>query len=217
MRTPLSFFAFAAAAVIGWWIWLGAPVAMPPLPLAPGEKLYCVSYAPFRPGQNPLEGAPKVEPWQIEEDLTRLSAITDCVRTYSTEFGLDQVAAIAARHGLKVMQGLWLSSEPEKNQAEIRRVIDIVKQYPQTIRAVVVGNEVLLRGEMSAVDLANTMRKIKSETKAAVTYADVWEFWLRNRDVASAADFVTIHILPYWEDFPITAARAAAHVESIRQ
>ena len=50
-----------------------------------------------------------------------------------------------------------------------------------------------------------------------VTYADVWEFWLRNRDVAAAVDFVTIHILPYWEDFPILARNAAAHVESIRR
>jgi len=45
----------------------------------------------------------------------------------------------------------------------------------------------------------------------------VWEFWLRNRDVAAAVDFVTIHILPYWEDFPIPARAAAAHVESIRR
>jgi len=50
-----------------------------------------------------------------------------------------------------------------------------------------------------------------------VTYADVWEFWLRNRDVAAAADFITIHILPYWEDFPIPAHTAAAHVEAIRR
>jgi hypothetical protein len=49
-----------------------------------------------------------------------------------------------------------------------------------------------------------------------VTYADVWEFWLRNRDVAAVADFITIHILPYWEDFPIPARNAAAHVASIR-
>jgi glucan 1,3-beta-glucosidase len=49
-----------------------------------------------------------------------------------------------------------------------------------------------------------------------VTYADVWEFWLRYREVASAVDFITIHILPYWEDFPIPAREAAAHVAAIR-
>ncbi len=30
-------------------------------------------------------------------------------------------------------------------------------------------------------------------------------------------DFVTIHILPYWEDFPIRARYAAGHVDSIRK
>jgi glucan 1,3-beta-glucosidase len=50
-----------------------------------------------------------------------------------------------------------------------------------------------------------------------VTYADVWEFWLRYRDIAAAVDFITIHILPYWEDFPIPVKDAAAHVESIRK
>jgi glucan 1,3-beta-glucosidase len=50
-----------------------------------------------------------------------------------------------------------------------------------------------------------------------VTYADVWEFWLRNRDLGAAVDFVTIHILPYWEDFPLAASLAAAHVDAIRK
>ena len=58
---------------------------------------------------------------------------------------------------------------------------------------------------------------MKGRVGVPVTYADVWEFWLRNRDLASAVDFVTIHILPYWEDFPIPARAAAAHVESIRE
>ena len=50
-----------------------------------------------------------------------------------------------------------------------------------------------------------------------VTYADVWEFWLRYREIAAAVDFITIHILPYWEDFPIPAQDAAAHVDAIRK
>jgi hypothetical protein len=45
----------------------------------------------------------------------------------------------------------------------------------------------------------------------------VWEFWLRNREVYDAVDFVTIHILPYWEDFPVRAKYAAAHVDAIRK
>jgi glucan 1,3-beta-glucosidase len=81
---------------------------------------------------------------------------------------------------------------------------------------VVVGNEVLLRGEMAAPELAQVIRDVKARVPMPVTYADVWEFWLRHRDVAAAVDFITIHILPYWEDFPIPARDAVSHVAVIR-
>ena len=217
MRLGLAGLAVTAAVIAAVWAWLGQAVPMPHSPLQAGEKLYCLSYAPFRGSQTPLEPGTMISAAQIEDDLARLSKITDCVRTYSVDFGLDQIAGIAARHGLKVLQGLWLSSHADRNRYQIETAVKLANEYPDTIRAVVVGNEVLLRGEMSATQLAATIREVKARVKVPVTYADVWEFWLRNRDIASAADFITIHILPYWEDFPVPAAQAAAHVDSIRR
>jgi glucan 1,3-beta-glucosidase len=217
MRLGLACLALSVAVIGGVWAWLGSPVPMPQSPLLAGQKLYCLSYAPFRGGQTPLDLATHISAAQIEDDLSRLAKITDCVRTYSVDFGLDQIAGIAARHGLKVMQGLWLSSHADRNREQIETAVALANRYPGTIRALVVGNEVLLRGEMSAEDLAATLRAVKARVTVPVTYADVWEFWLQNRDVAGAADFITIHILPYWEDFPIPARNAAAHVESIRR
>jgi exo-beta-1,3-glucanase (GH17 family) len=202
--------------IAGIWAWLGTPLPMPQSPLVAGEKLYCLSYAPFRGRQTPLDPATQISAVQIEDDLSQLARLTDCVRTYSTDYGLDQIVGVAARHGLKVLQGLWLSSNPEKNREQIETAVTLANRYPDTIRAVVVGNEVLLRGDMSATDLVGTIRSVKARVPVPVTYADVWEFWLRNRDVAAAADFITIHILPYWEDFPIPARDAASHVASIR-
>jgi len=217
MRLGLACLALSVAVIAGAWAWLGAPAPMPQSPLLAGDKLYCLSYAPFRGGQTPLDLATHISAAQIEDDLSRLAKITDCVRTYSVDFGLDQIAGIAARHGLKVMQGLWLSSHADRNREQIETAVALANRYPGTIRAVVVGNEVLLRGEMSAEDLAATISAVKARVAVPVTYADVWEFWLRNRDVAGAVDFITIHVLPYWEDFPIPARNAAAHVDSIRR
>jgi glucan 1,3-beta-glucosidase len=217
MRLPLALFAVLAAVIFAAWWWLGMPVQMPPSPLGPGEKLNCVSYAPFRPGQSPFDPATRIEPWQIDEDLGLLAGVTQCVRTYSADFGLDQVPEIARRHGLKVIQGLWLSGEAEKNRFQVQTTIELAKRHPDVITAVVVGNEVLLRGEMAAADLLNVIRTVKSQVPVRVTYADVWEFWLRNPALLEAVDFVTIHILPYWEDFPIPAREAGAHIDSIRQ
>jgi hypothetical protein len=99
---------------------------------------------------------------------------------------------------------------------QISTGIRLAREYPETITALVVGNEVLLRGEMTASDLAATIRSIKAQVAVPVTYADVWESWLRNREIYDAVDFVTIHILPFWEDFPVQAERAAAHADAIR-
>ncbi len=63
---------------------------------------------------------PRCSRQQIDEDLALLSKYTDCVRTYSIEDGLDQVPEIAQRHGLKVLQGLWLSSDRAKNRGADR-------------------------------------------------------------------------------------------------
>jgi glucan 1,3-beta-glucosidase len=217
MRLLVTLFVISAAAIIGFWAWLGAAVPMPDSPVGQGEKLYCVSYAPFRGSQSPLDPATHIDPAQIEDDIVRLSKLTDCVRTYSVDAGLERIPEIAARHGMIVLLGLWLSGHPDKNRVQIATAIGLANEYRNTVRAVVVGNEVLLRGEMSAENLAVTIRAVKARVPVPVTYADVWEFWLRNRALADAVDFITIHILPYWEDDPIPASAAAAHVDSIRR
>jgi glucan 1,3-beta-glucosidase len=211
----MALFALAALAIAGFWAWLGAAVPMPPA-AAGADKLYCVSYAPFRGDQSPLVAGTMISAAQIDEDLAHLATMTNCVRVYSVDFGLDQIAGLAQKHGLKVIQGLWLSSKRDKNREQIEGAVKLANRYPQTIIAIVVGNEVLLRGELSADDVAAVMREVKSRVSVPITYADVWEFWLRNRQLADIADFVTIHILPYWEDIPIAADQAAAHVDSIR-
>jgi exo-beta-1,3-glucanase (GH17 family) len=213
---PLGLLAASVAAIVATWWWLGRPVAMP---VGPGEigRLQCVSYAPFRPGQNPLEAGTYVPAAQIEEDLGRLRQLTDCVRTYSIEHGVDQVPAIAQRLGIKVMLGLWLSPDRAKDRVQVDTAVALARRYPDVVTDVIVGNEVLLRGDMSAVDLAGFIREVKAAVPCRVTYADVWEFWNRNPELGPLVDFVTIHLLPYWEDFPIPVERAAAHVEAIRR
>jgi exo-beta-1,3-glucanase (GH17 family) len=204
-----------AAAIAAVWWWIGRPVALPPVAAEPGP-IQCISYAPFRADQSPLVETTNVAPFEIEEDLAKLARLTGCVRTYSVQNGLDQVPAIAGRLGLKVLQGLWLGSDRQKNRREIDATVTMAKQHRDVISGIIVGNEVLLRGELAAEEIARIIREVKAATAIPVTSADVWEYWLRNRDLAQAVDFITIHILPYWEDFPIAASEAGAHVDAIR-
>jgi len=216
-RAPLALLLICIGAIAAAWWWLATPITLARAPIDPNAKLMCVSYAPFRGAQTPLLLTTHIAPEQIAHDLEQLAKITDCVRTYSIENGLDQVPELAAKSGLKVIQGIWLGSNRLKNLSQISTVVRLVKEFPGVITSVVVGNEVLLRGEMTTADLASTIRSVKSQVAVPVTYADVWEYWLRNREIYEAVDFVTIHILPYWEDFPIRAKFAATHVDSIRR
>jgi glucan 1,3-beta-glucosidase len=201
LRTPLALLLISLSTIAAVWWWLATPVRLARAPIDPAAKLLCVSFPPE----------------QIAHDLEQLAKISSCVRTYSIENGLDRVPELASKVGLKVIQGIWLGSNRLKNLAQISTAVALAKEYPGVITSLVVGNEVLLRGEMTTSDLAAIIRSVKAQVTVPVTYADVWEYWLRNREIYDAVDFVTIHILPYWEDLPIRAKYAAAHVDAIRK
>jgi glucan 1,3-beta-glucosidase len=112
---------------------------------------------------------------------------------------------------------LWVSSHADRTKYQIDMGVSLARRFPDVVRAVIVGNEALLRGEVPPDKLGDHIRSVKSRVPVPVTYADVWEFWLRHRELAGSVDFVTIHILPYWEDDPIAAGEAASHVDAIRK
>ena len=199
-----------------WW-WLATPVALARAPIDGAAKLECVSYAPFRNDQTPHDPTLIVGPEQIAEDLAELSKVSKCIRTYSIDNGLDKVPELASGVGLKVLLGIWIGRDRAKNALLIDKAVSLVKDQPGTVAALIVGSEVLLRGDMTVGDLRDTIRAVKPRVDVPVTYADVWEFWLRYREVAQDVDFITAHFLPYWEDVPPRAEVAAAHVDGYRK
>lgn len=199
---------------------LGLPVTMAD---APNGKLQCLSYTPFRGKQSPFDSNLVIPPQQIVEDLTKLKAVTDCVRTYATDQGLDQVLPVAQKLGMKVLMGIWIGRDPAANEKQLQQGIELGKKYPDALRGIIVGNEVLLRGEQTPAALTGMLKRVKEATGVPVTYADVWEFWQPGNGrvgdglpaLAAAADFITIHILPYWEDHPIASTEGVEHLRAI--
>ncbi|MFM8331363.1 MAG: hypothetical protein ACKN9T_06715 [Candidatus Methylumidiphilus sp.] len=201
-----------------WQVWrMGQPVVLVD---ALGDRLSCVSYSPFyKPGQSPEERSTFIAATQIEADLKKLAQRFGCVRIYSVGQGLQEVPRLAQPLGIKVLLGLWIGRSAGDNERELTRAIDLARKYPDTVRAVIVGNEVLLRGEQPAKALRGYIERVKAALPGTpVTYADVWEFWLRNRaELADVVNFATIHILPYWEDAPVSIDDAVGHVRHIYQ
>ena len=217
LRTPLVLFFISIGVVAAVWWWLAMPVMLARAPIDPAAKLECVSYAPFRNDQTPHNADLIVSPEQIAEDLAELARISKCIRIYSIDNGLDKVPELASRVGLKVLLGIWIGRDHAKNALLVNTAVSLAKDHPGVIEAIVVGSEVLLRGDMTVSDLRKIIRSVKPRVDVPVTYADVWEFWLRYREVGADVDFVTVHFLPYWEDFPPRAEDAAAHVDNLRK
>ena len=216
----LSVLLSQVALLIGLLAWLGfqlRPVEMHDLQLSAGEKLKCVSYAPYhRPGQTPFDEKLRISPEQITTDLAALATITDCVRLYSVNQGLDQVLGIARTVGIKVLLGAWIGYDRDKNASELDRAIALANANTDVVRALIVGNEVLLRRERTEDEMRALIRSAKARTTVPVTYADVWEFWTRHDSLAQEVDFVTVHILPFWEDDPVDIEHALEHVAATR-
>ncbi|MFK4515709.1 hypothetical protein ABIF20_003074 [Bradyrhizobium japonicum] len=85
LRTPLALLLVSLGAIAAVWWWLATPITLARAPIDPADKVQCVSYAPFRGDQSPLNAWTHIEADQIEQDLRQLREITDCVRTYSME------------------------------------------------------------------------------------------------------------------------------------
>lgn len=191
-------------------------VPLPSAGLAEGKRLQCASYSPYRnPGQSPLNPGYVVPVAQIEEDLRVLAQRFECVRIYSIDQGLDQVPRIAREVGLKVLLGVWVGRDAVKNDEELAHGIALANANADVVQAMIVGNEVLLRQEQTEAGLKALIERAKASVKVPVTYADVWEFWLQYAALASSVDFVTVHILPYWEDNPEPVETAVEHVRQV--
>jgi exo-beta-1,3-glucanase (GH17 family) len=180
----------------------------------PSGKLNSLSFAPFREGVSPLkEEEPLVE--HIDEDLKLLADKTHSIRTYSSLGGLQPTPDLARKYGLTMIQGAWLGDENLKNQKEIKALVESANANPDVVKRVIVGNEVLLRGEQPVDRLIEYIREVKRQVKQPVSYADVWSMYMKHPQLIKEVDFITIHILPYWEDEPISVEHAGEHLEKI--
>ena len=217
LRTPLALLLMSLIIITAVWCWLSSPVNLERASIDTATKLECVSYAPFREKQSPWSSSIVIDRAQIEEDLSELSQISKCIRIYSVENGLDQAPVLASKFGLKVFLGIWLGRDQAKNARLVDTTLSVIDRNPDVIEAVIVGSEVLLRGEMAPSELRKYIRAVKARVSIPVSYSDAWEFWLYYPEVSDDVDFITVHMLPYWENFPVRAEDAAAHVDDIRR
>ena len=166
-----------------------------------------VSYSPYLQGADPRTHRQIIPAEQIEGDLAAVAGVAQGVRTYSVIDGIDQVPEIAGKLGLNVALGAWVGDTPERDKAEVEEVIQLAKQH-RNVRSVLVGNEVLLRGERTPEELIALIQKTKKQVRVPVSTGEIWYLWMENPKLVSAVDYLAVHILPYWEGVAPEHARS---------
>jgi exo-beta-1,3-glucanase (GH17 family)/cellulose synthase/poly-beta-1,6-N-acetylglucosamine synthase-like glycosyltransferase len=200
MRTVAAVVALVACVHAGLWALTRDIIRAPDF----GGQLASISYAPFEGSAHPDSGA-KARAAQIRADLKLLAPLTRSVRTYSSTGGVELVPWIATEFGLRVTAGAWIDKNQDRNDREIRSVIELTKRH-SNINGIIVGNETIFRGEQKVSDLIQMIQRVKRATNVPVTTGEIWHVWIEHPELVSAVDYIAAHILPYWEGFSETQA-----------
>ncbi|HET7192459.1 MAG TPA: glycosyltransferase [Pseudolabrys sp.] len=195
MRTVAAVIALVACVHAGLWALMRDTARAPNF----DGQLASVSYAPFENSTHPDSGS-KPTAAQIRADLKVLAPLTRAIRTYSSTGGVELVPGIASEFGLRVTAGAWIDKDKERNEREIRSVIDLAKRH-SNVNGIFVGNETIFRGEQKVSDLIQMIQRVKRSTNVPVTTGEIWHVWLEHPELVSSVDYIAAHILPYWEGF----------------
>ncbi len=182
------------------WAYLNRPTPEPPWP----KRIQGFAFSPFRASEDPTHFEMPTDT-EIDADLQLLEGQVNAVRTYSVGGTLSDVPELADRHGLNVALGAWLDPQRDKNEEQLRTVIDLANTHQNVVR-VIIGNEVLFRGDLKIEELAGYLDRARASIGQPVGTAETWHTWLAYPELAQHVDFIGVHLLPYWEGVAVDRA-----------
>jgi exo-beta-1,3-glucanase (GH17 family)/cellulose synthase/poly-beta-1,6-N-acetylglucosamine synthase-like glycosyltransferase len=199
LRPAMLFAALMAMANYMVWAWLGAPVAAPDI----APRVHGLTYAPFGRADAPwVRDVPAAQ--LIAQDLRQLATVTDHIRTYSAA-QFPELPALAASQGIRLTLGAWLNSDAAHNERELQAALHSAKVHPNVVR-LVIGNETVLKLKLSPAELAVYLQRARKLAGVPVSTAEPWHVWIKHPELAKQVDFITIHLLPYWEGVNLETA-----------
>ncbi|OGQ99670.1 MAG: beta-(1-3)-glucosyl transferase [Deltaproteobacteria bacterium RIFOXYD12_FULL_55_16] len=176
------------------WAFVNQPGQEPRWP----KRIQGFSFSPFREGQSAIDHVlPSVE--EIDADLALLAQKTHAVRTYTQEGTLAEIPRLAQKYRLNVTLGAWLNDDLERNDQEIESVIKVAHENPQNVIRIIVGNESLLRGDLTPEQLTAYLDRVQEATAIPVSTAEPWHIWFKYPELEEHVDYIATHMLPYWE------------------
>jgi exo-beta-1,3-glucanase (GH17 family)/cellulose synthase/poly-beta-1,6-N-acetylglucosamine synthase-like glycosyltransferase len=197
--SPLAF--AVTVALIHFAIWAIANRALPLMDAPP--IVHGFAYSGFQLGQSPLtKQYPSTA--ELARDLKLLSSYSDRIRTYSS-LENPEVVALAANLDISVTAGVWINADQAANERELDALTAKLDFY-SNIENIIVGNEVLLRGDLETEELVEYLDHVRENTSIPVSTAEPWHVWLRNPELVKHVDYIAVHLLPYHEGVPVDKA-----------
>ena len=162
------------------------------------SKIHGLSFSPYIEGQGP---GTVLEEAQIRERLAIIEPYVRWIRTFSCTDGHELIPSIAREKNLKTMVGIWLDDDHEHNELELQNAIRVASEGHVDILAV--GNEVLLRGDLSEDELLDYMRRAKEGAPGVdVGYVDAYFEFVDHPRITQACDVLLANCYPFWEGCP---------------
>ncbi|BBP45736.1 glycosyl transferase [Thiosulfatimonas sediminis] len=180
--------------IFGTYAYFNQPIEEPAWP----NDIPGFAFSPYQKGQSPfLEKYPTPE--QIDRDLELLSGKAHAIRTYTVDKVFAQIPQLAYKYKINLALGAWLDKDQARNTAEIERFIQLIEQPPYNIVRAIVGNEVLLREDLSPEQLIAVLQDVRAKTSVPVGTAEPWHVWIKHPELVDEVDFIAVHMLPFWE------------------
>ena len=162
------------------------------------SKIHGLSFSPYIEGQGPKT---IIEEAQIRDRLAVIEPYVRWIRSFSCTEGHELIPAIAKEKGLKTMVGVWLDDDREHNEIEFENAIRIANEGHVDILAV--GNEVLLRGDLTEDELLDYLRRAKEAAPGVdVGYVDAYFEFVDHPRITDACDVLLANCYPFWEGCP---------------
>lgn len=158
--------------------------------------LHGLCFSPYVEGQ---ETGDILSESQIRRRMEIIMPYTKWIRSFSCTEGNELIPRIAHNKGLKTMVGVWISNDKERNEREIKALVKLANDGLVDIAAV--GNEVLLRNELSEQELIQYIQQVKAllPKNIPVGYVDAYYHFLEKPALTAACDVVLINCYPFWE------------------
>ena len=162
------------------------------------SKIHGLSFSPYIEGEGP---GTIIKETQIRDRLAIIEPYVRWIRSFSCTEGHELIPAIAKEKGLKTMVGIWLDNDREHNELELGNAIRIANQGDANILAV--GNEVLLRGDLTEDELLDYVRRVKKAAPDVdVGYVDAYFEFVDHPRITEACDVLLANCYPFWEGCP---------------